>query len=198
MAVSAFFFFKSDGDVRAIYDAIVDDMGVRDNAARGLIYHWSAVVPEGLRVYDVWESEDDFENFAETKIAPLSAKHGFPPPFLEVSPVHEIVVGREIDHHGAGVVMEFDGDTRSLLRKVDEVNDRMKVTANPPEGLVFHWTAELDDGIRVIDHWRTRQDFDRFVQQRLGAAMKDGGAPEPRTTYYDVYNTIDRRVAARV
>lgn len=198
MAISAVMLFESDGDVCAIYDAIVDEMGIRDNAPRGLVYHWCAPAGGGLRVCDVWETREDFERFAQEKIGPIGSKHGFAAPALEITLVHEMIVGRDTRHTGCGIFADFDGDTQWLLRKIDEVSARMNVTADPPEGLVFHWAVDAARGVRVIDHWRSREDFERFVQTRLGAAMQSVNVPQPRTTFFNVYNTIDRRIAARV
>jgi hypothetical protein len=53
-------------------------------------------------------------------------------------------------------------------------------------------------GIRVIDHWRSRQDFDKFMQTRLATAIKSLNMPQPRITQFEVYNTIDPRVVAKI
>lgn len=198
MAISAVLHFKSTGDVRKIYDSIVDEMGVRDNPAPGAIYHWSAPVRDGLQVCDLWETREDFERFAREKIGPISAKHGLDAPSVEITGAHEFIAGRATSHKGAGMLVDFDGDTEQLLKKIDQVNQRMGVIADPPQGLVFHWTSPAAGGIRVIDHWRAREEFERFVETRLAPAMEITGLPQPHVTVFDVYNTIDRRVTARV
>ncbi|HLI96912.1 MAG TPA: hypothetical protein VKT72_12595 [Candidatus Baltobacteraceae bacterium] len=199
MAISVVMFFKKpdDRDVRTIYDAVIDEMGVRDNPAKGGIYHWCAPVDDGLRVCDVWETHEDFEGFAQEKIGPLTAKQGLQAPEVSVTPVHEMVVGRGTDHKGVGVFVEAEGDTEELFSKVDRANERMNVVADPPEGLIFHWTTATPTGICAIDHWRSREDFERFVDAKLAPALVESGMPQPRITYFDVYNTIDRRVAAK-
>lgn len=73
----------------------------------------------------------------------------------------------------------------------------MNVAADPPDGLVMHWSAPSRTGIRVVDHWRSREDFERFVQSRLAQTMEGIGMPQPRVTQFEVYNTIDPRVTAR-
>ncbi len=198
MPISAVMFFRSGGNARALYDDVIDEMGVRDNAPRGAIYHWCAPVEGGLRACDAWETREDFERFAHDFIGPASVKHGLAAPDVDVQTIHELIVGRETSRAGTGVFLDFDGDSDELLRKIDSVNERLHVTAQPPEGLAFHWSAPSAKGVRVIDHWRSREDFERFVQTRLADALGRVSVPQPRIQYFEVYNTIDRRVAARL
>jgi hypothetical protein len=197
MAISAVMLFKSGGDVRKIYDSVVDEMGVRDKPAQGGVYHWCAPVEGGLRVCDVWETRQDFDRFAKEKIMPLTAKHGLQPPQLEIQDVHEMVPGRLTSHKGTGMIAEFDGDSAQLLSLIDQANKRMSIVANPPEGLIFHFATATPKGARVIDHWRSREDFENFVDEQLADTLAALHLPQPRITYYDVYNTIDRRVPSR-
>lgn len=198
MAITAVMLFKSDKDVQKIYDAVIDEMGVRDNPPDGAIYHWCAPVKGGMLVCDMWETRDRFERFSKEKIGPITAKHGLQPPELEIAPVHEFIRGRATDHKGTGLFIEFDGDTQKLLGYVDDINEGANIAGDPPAGLIIHWSMPGASGIRVIDHWRSRQDFDKFVQTRLGPAMQSLNMPQPRITSYEVYNTIDPRVAAKI
>lgn len=198
MAITAVMFFKSDGDVKKIYDAVIDEMGVRDNPPAGSLYHWCAPVKGGMQVCDMWETREQFERFAQEKIGPITAKHGLQAPQMEVTPVHEFIKGRVTDHKGTGLFIEFDGDTKQLLGYVDDINEGANIAGDPPAGLVIHWSMPTASGIRVIDHWRSRQDFDQFVQTRLGPALKALNMSQPRITQFEVYNTIDPRVAAKV
>jgi hypothetical protein len=196
MAISAVMLFTSDGDALKMYDAVMDEMGVRNNAPPGLIHHMSAAAPGGLRVCDVWETREHFERFAQLQIGPLAIKHGLSAPLVEVTPVHEMILGRATARQGVGLFAEWEGDTVTLLQRIVEANARMNAAANPPEGLVVHWTAPSFTGIRVIDHWRSRDDFERFKQARLIDTMDAIGMPPPRMMFFDVYNTLDPRVPA--
>ena len=198
MAVSVLQLFTQDGDILKMYDAVVDDMGVRDNAPRGSIYHFCAPVEGGMCICDLWETREDFERFAQESIAPVSAKHGIAPPQVEISEVHEMVLGQSTGRNGVALFVEWEGRSDVLLRKIDEANARMNVFAHPPDGLVIHWTIASRSGIRVIDHWRSRDDFERFLHSRLGETMDAIAMPPPRITQFEVHNTIDRRVAAHV
>jgi hypothetical protein len=58
-------------------------------------------------------------------------------------------------------------------------------------GCLFHWVAKTDDGIRVIDVWESREQFDRFAEEQIGPYAEEVGFPNPpETTFYDVHNYL--------
>lgn len=69
----------------AFYRRILEGLG--DEPPKGLIAHLAVERPEGgLRYFDVWESEEDWDRFAEERLHPvvhplLSGRFGdeFPP-----------------------------------------------------------------------------------------------------------------------
>ncbi len=69
----------------AVYKLVLDGLG--EEPPRGLIVHVAVERPEGgLRYLDVWESEEDWDRFAEERLHPvvrpiLSRRFGdeFPP-----------------------------------------------------------------------------------------------------------------------
>jgi hypothetical protein len=87
-----------------------------------------------------------------------------------------------------GVVMDFDGAT---LEQYDQVIDKMHLTpgAQGPPGALFHWCAVTESGIRVIDVWQTREQFDAFAQDQIGPKTAEVGLPgPPDVTFHDVHN----------
>ena len=40
-----------------------------------------------------------------------------------------------------GVIMDYEGS----LELYDEASERLNTRDNPPDGLIFHWAAQLDD-----------------------------------------------------
>lgn len=59
------------------------------DAPSGGIYHVATHDGENLRVVDVWESAEDFQQFVETRLMPAVAQLGLPgEPQIEVYPVH--------------------------------------------------------------------------------------------------------------
>jgi hypothetical protein len=58
-----------------MYDAINQEMGVSpDNLPKGLIAHHAVPTDDGMLIFDVWESKDDFESFAAERLAPAMEK----------------------------------------------------------------------------------------------------------------------------
>jgi hypothetical protein len=53
----------------------------------------------------------------------------------------------------------------------DAVTDKMGLTRDPPEGLIFHSAGELDDRFQVFNVWESREHFDRFTRERLRPAQ---------------------------
>ncbi len=154
----------------------------------GAVYHWCAPAPGGLRISDAWETREDFDRFARDKIGPITAKHGLSAPAVEVTDIHEIILGHATSRQGTGVIIEADGDQQTLLKTIDEANKKMQTNDKPPQGLICHWTTTRDGGIRVIDHWRSREDFDTFANSILGPTLKALNMPPARFEFFDVHN----------
>jgi hypothetical protein len=67
-----------------------------------------------------------------------------------------------------GLRLSFPENT---LDDYDRVCEALNFPADWPEGLVAHGSHEGDGHLVVNDVWESRQHFDRFVEQRLQAAM---------------------------
>jgi hypothetical protein len=73
------------------YDQVVERMGFsrQGEGAPGGIFHWVTATDDGLRVTDVWESREVFEQFAQDSIGPLTQEVGIPgPPQVTFYEVH--------------------------------------------------------------------------------------------------------------
>jgi len=90
------------------------------------------------------------------------------------------------------VIMDFEGAT---LEQYDDVIGRMGLTpggATPP-GALFHWVAETDGGIRVVDVWETREAFDSFAEDQIGPHTQAAGIPSPpEMAFHDVHSHLAR------
>ena len=80
MAIAAILEFP--GATLDQYDEVIKLMGLTPGGAgpAGSISHWVAATDDGIRVVDVWSSQEAFDNFAQTSIGPFSAKVGLAPP----------------------------------------------------------------------------------------------------------------------
>ena len=80
-----------DGATLEQYDQVMEKMGLENGgtAPQGALFHWAAATDGGLRVVDVWESREAFDQFAEEKIGPFTAEVGITsPPTMTFHDVH--------------------------------------------------------------------------------------------------------------
>jgi hypothetical protein len=86
------------------------------------------------------------------------------------------------------VQMDFPGVT---LDQYDQVVEKMGLTsggAGAPGG-ISHWAAKTEDGIRIVDVWQTKEQFERFAQEQIGPYAREAGFPgEPTLQFFDVHS----------
>jgi hypothetical protein len=72
------------------YDQVIGKMGLEPggDTPDGALFHWVAQTPEGLRVVDVWETQEEFDKFAAEQIGPYSQEAGLQPPQTVSHDVH--------------------------------------------------------------------------------------------------------------
>ena len=87
------------------------------------------------------------------------------------------------------IEMWFRGAT---TEQYDEVIELMGLQGgNIPPGAIFHWTAETDDGLRIVDVWESREVFDRFAEEQIGPYSQQVGITEPpEMIYRDLHNHL--------
>ena len=80
-----------DGGTLEQYDRVIELMKFTPGgrgAVHGL-FHWVAPTDNGIRVTDVWESQESFDKFAAEQIGPFTQQVGIPaPPRITTYPVH--------------------------------------------------------------------------------------------------------------
>jgi len=60
-----------------------------------------------------------------------------------------------------------------------------------PQGFVSHHACATDDGVLIFDVWESQEDFERFAQERLGAAVAaaaDGQPPSIEPQFFPIHN----------
>src|SRR5262245_17048829 len=73
------------------YDQIIRKMGLTPGGATPpqAISHWVAKTDEGIRVVDVWETQEAYDEFAQAQIGPYAAEVGITElPEMRVYEVH--------------------------------------------------------------------------------------------------------------
>lgn len=82
-----------------------------------------------------------------------------------------------------GMTVEIPGMTADAYKQVMAHMNWGEGTL--PEGFIAHYACEKPDGLFVFDVWETPEDWQRFAESQLGAAMaavagEGGPQPEPR------------------
>lgn len=93
-----------EGATLELLDAVTEEMGVDADPPKGMIVHVHYSENGKVHIFDIWESEADYQDFAEKRLGPAMAKvaqqHGVTPPAPsdegapEVVPAHRVVRGR--------------------------------------------------------------------------------------------------------
>jgi hypothetical protein len=95
MAVSVIMDFE--GATLEQYDGVMRRMGLDAAGAEmpaGGLFHWAAKTADGIRVIDVWESQEQCEAFSSSQIGPHTTAAGVPgPPRVEIAQVHNHLAG---------------------------------------------------------------------------------------------------------
>jgi hypothetical protein len=75
------------GVIEDDYNAVMDDLAL-SKLPPGGIFHAAGMTDSGLRIVDIWESEDAFNNFFRSKLRKALEDHGLQPPQVSAWPIH--------------------------------------------------------------------------------------------------------------
>lgn len=88
----------------------------------------------------------------------------------------------------AGLILRFPGKTRADYDRVNDVLgiDQSRDDGPWPEGLQMHVAGEADGALYVLEVWESQAAQGRFIQERLGPALQQGGITgAPEITWID-------------
>ncbi len=86
------------------------------------------------------------------------------------------------------IVMDFEGATLDNYNRVLELME-LEAGGAGPDGILFHWAAQTDTGIRVVDVWESREEFEKFAEDQIGPHTQAAGFPAPpEMTFHDVHS----------
>jgi hypothetical protein len=87
-----------------------------------------------------------------------------------------------------GLILRFPGKTRT---DYDAVNEKLNIDMDSgsgdwPKGLLSHAAGEAGGALYVMEVWESRDAQGRFMQERLGRALQEGGVTgAPEVTWID-------------
>jgi hypothetical protein len=88
------------------------------------------------------------------------------------------------------VQVDFKGAT---LEQYNQVIRKMGFTpqGSGAPGNFFHWVTKTADGIRVVDVWQTREQFEKHAREQIGPITQEVGitAP-PEVQFFEVHNYL--------
>lgn len=84
-------------------------------------------------------------------------------------------------------IMDFEGGT---LDQYDQVMEKMDLGDSVPDNAHFHWAAETDGGVRVVDVWESDEAFQAFAEEKIGPYTAEVGLSEPVIERFEVHNHL--------
>jgi hypothetical protein len=75
---------------------------------------------------------------------------------------------------------------QATLDQYDEVNAKLGVEADPPDGLIVHTASPRAGGVRIVDVWESEDAWQRFREERLMPVVlevfgEQAGPPQQET-----------------
>ena len=86
------------------------------------------------------------------------------------------------------VQLDFEGAT---LDQYDAVCKLMGLTPKGPgpKGAISHFATMTNAGLRVVDVWESREQFDKFAEEQIGPFSQQVGIPsQPKMQFFEVHN----------
>lgn len=83
------------------------------------------------------------------------------------------------------------------VEQYDVVNEQMGLANEPPEGLIFHSSGELDGRFQIFNVWEAREHSERFTRERIRPALvavmgeeRVASLPEPEMVEVVIHNYL--------
>ena len=82
----------ADGLTKGMYETLRKEINWEANPPPGLIFHAASFDKAGnnIRVADVWNSEEQWNNYLNTHLKPSFQKGNMPPPKTQIFEIHNI------------------------------------------------------------------------------------------------------------
>ena len=95
-----------------------------------------------------------------------------------------------------GLILEFEGFGVEKYKEVSEaLGIDLETGEGAPEGQLFHAAGAKEGGWVVLEVWRSQEDQQRFMDERLGRALQECGitGPPSRMEWLDLaaYITLE-------
>jgi hypothetical protein len=78
---------KWEGFTESMYEKVIEETNLKGNPPKGMLLHVSSFDEKGLRVTDVFETEEDFHNFIRDRVMPVAGEMVKTEPEIEIYPL---------------------------------------------------------------------------------------------------------------
>ena len=89
-----------------------------------------------------------------------------------------------------GIIMEFEGFSPDTY---EAVREKINWPQDWPEGVSFHVAGPSGDGMRLVEIWESREQYDRWMQDTIQPALREvmgeealASSSPPRVTEFEV------------
>jgi hypothetical protein len=177
-----------------VYDHLLerlDDAGA--GAPPGRLYHVAYGPPEGLKVADVWESTQQFQQFCET-LGPALEELEVVLPEPDVSDVYNIIKPRTVSAGArARLLVKFDPPGMSAGQYNETVKHLDDAGHGAPPGRLYHVCYPGDDAVRMISVWESEPALRAFFRHLVFITADLGINQVPRTDFLvePIHHAID-------
>ena len=72
----------------------------------------------------------------------------------------------------------------------DELIERMNLGGHSAPGVLFHWAAETDGGMRAVDVYESRESADALATESIAPLAQELGLTMPEISEYEVHNYL--------
>lgn len=78
----------------------------------------------------------------------------------------------------------------------DQIQEKLSLQGNPPEGLILHTAGAVDDGVAIFNIWESEAAFQTFREQRLLPAVAEvageeaAQGPPADQQIYELHNVV--------
>jgi hypothetical protein len=90
--------FTGEGFTKQMYEELRKEVDWEHNRPRGVILHAASFDNSGnIRAADIWESEQDLNNYVNSTLKPVMEKINAPMPKGEIFPIHNVNAYQGVD-----------------------------------------------------------------------------------------------------
>lgn len=83
--------FDGKGWTPKQYDELLARMSLGGRSAPGVLFHWAAATPGGMRAVDVYESREAADRLVQERVGPAAAELGLSLPEISEYEIHVIL-----------------------------------------------------------------------------------------------------------